>query len=74
LRFDGKPVTIRYENGYPTNERKIGAFIGDGTQVGCNAVLNPGTVLGKNSLVAPLALCSGVYGTGSICKASKLMG
>lgn len=71
LRLDGKPVVIRYEGGYPTGERKIGAFLGDHVQIGCNAVLNPGTLLGKKCMVEPLALCSGVHGSQSIIKSGK---
>jgi len=33
--------------------RKLGAIVGDGAQVGCNCVLNPGTILGKQSLCFP---------------------
>lgn len=42
-----------------TGLKKLGAIVGDGAQVGCNCVLNPGTLLGKNSFCFP---CLNVYG------------
>lgn len=41
--------------------RKFGAIIGDGTETGCNSVLNPGTLLAASSKVFPLASASGVH-------------
>ncbi|MCZ6680245.1 MAG: glucose-1-phosphate thymidylyltransferase [Candidatus Poribacteria bacterium] len=46
---------------YATGLRKLGGLIGDQTQIGCNAVLNPGTVLGKRCLVYPLVSVRGTY-------------
>lgn len=42
---------------FETGLKKFGAMIGDGVEVGCNSVLNPGTVIGKNSNIYPLILC-----------------
>ncbi|MBI2742379.1 MAG: UDP-N-acetylglucosamine diphosphorylase [Chlamydiales bacterium] len=42
-----------------TGMKKLGAIIGDGAQVGCNCVLNPGTLLGKSSLCSPCLNISG---------------
>ncbi len=54
LRLDQKPITVRTpEHTYETGLRKFGAILGDAAEVGCNAVLNPGSVLGKRALVAP---------------------
>lgn len=44
----------------PTGLRKAGAFIGDNVEVGCNSVLNPGTVIGQNSIVYPVSCIRGV--------------
>ncbi len=44
---------------------KLGALLGDGCEVGCNTVLNPGTVLGAGSVVAPLSSVRGVHPAGS---------
>ncbi len=46
---------------YATGLQKFGGIIGDHTQMGCNAVLNPGTVLGKRYLVYPLVSVRGTY-------------
>ncbi len=55
LRLDKKNIKIKYNDKLiETGMRKIGAVIGDGTEVGCNSVLNPGTFLIKNSVVYPL--------------------
>ena len=54
LRLDQKAVTLRTpERTYETGLRKFGAILGDSAEVGCNAVLNPGSVLGKRALVTP---------------------
>ena len=55
LKLDGKTVWVEGEEGVPmdTGLRKFGAILGDNTDVGCNAVLNPGSVIGRNSLVYP---------------------
>jgi acetyltransferase-like isoleucine patch superfamily enzyme len=53
-RLDQKPVSGRTaDRTYDTGLRKFGAIIGDRAEVGCNAVLNPGTLLGPRSLVMP---------------------
>jgi NDP-sugar pyrophosphorylase family protein len=60
LRLDQKPVTVRTdERFYETGLRKFGAILGDAAEVGCNSVLNPGSVLGRRSLVAPGTVFSG---------------
>lgn len=70
LRFDKKPVTVAYDGKkIPTNLAKFGAVIGDYTQIGVNSVLNPGTVLGKNTIVYPLQMVSGYHGAGEVIKA-----
>lgn len=54
LRFDQKPVVVRTAEGSSESGlRKFGAILGDGSEAGCNVVLQPGTVLDKNSAVAP---------------------
>lgn len=54
LRFMSGDVQIRTKEGYiATGLRKFGAILGDKVQTGCNSVTNPGTVLGKKSIVFP---------------------
>jgi UDP-N-acetylglucosamine diphosphorylase / glucose-1-phosphate thymidylyltransferase / UDP-N-acetylgalactosamine diphosphorylase / glucosamine-1-phosphate N-acetyltransferase / galactosamine-1-phosphate N-acetyltransferase len=55
-------------NAYATGLLKLGAIIGDETQIGCNAVLNPGTLLGKRCLVYPLVSAFGTYSHGKVIK------
>lgn len=56
------------EEGIPTGLKKMGAMLGDNVEVGCNSVLNPGTVIGRNSNVYPLSSVRGVLPAGSIYK------
>lgn len=51
-----------------TGLKKFGAMVGDGVEVGCGSVLNPGTVIGKNSNVYPLSSVRGVVPQNSIYK------
>lgn len=62
LRLDQKSITVRLRGGpaVDTGLRKFGALLGDGAEVGCNAVLNPGTILGKRALVTPSITVGGV--------------
>ena len=52
-----------------TGLRKFGAILGDGVQIGCNAVLNPGTVMGPGSMIYPNAtVAKGVYPAATMIK------
>lgn len=54
LRFDQKEVLVKAPGGpYPTGLRKLGGLLGDEAEVGCNSVIQPGTILGRQALVAP---------------------
>ncbi len=53
-----------------TGIKKFGAMLGDHVEVGCNAVLNPGTVIGRNSNVYPTSCVRGVIPENSIWKNS----
>ncbi|MDD6035417.1 MAG: UDP-N-acetylglucosamine pyrophosphorylase [Lachnospiraceae bacterium] len=56
------------EKKYETGLKKMGAVLGDNVEVGCGSVLNPGTVIGKESNVYPLSSVRGVVPPGSIYK------
>ena len=56
------------EGDIETGLKKFGAMVGDGTEVGCNSVLNPGSVLGKNCIVYPTSCFRGVLAADSIYK------
>ncbi len=64
LRLDKKEITIKADGeARATGRRKLGALIGDRAEIGCGAVLCPGSVIGKESFVYPLALVRGVIGS-----------
>ena len=52
----------------PTNRKKVGAVLGDYVEVGCNSVLNPGTVIGRHSNVYPTSCVRGEIPADSIFK------
>ena len=68
LKSDGKNVVIHGKRDYETGLRKVGAFLGDGADVGCGCVLSPGTVVGCGSSVYPLTHLRGVIPAGCIVK------
>lgn len=51
-----------------TGLKKFGAMLGDNVEVGCNSVLNPGTVIGRNTNVYPTSMVRGCIPAGSIYK------
>ena len=53
---------------FPTGLRKVGAFIADNVEVGCNSVLNPGTVIFEGSIIYPLTCVRGIIPENSIVK------
>lgn len=62
-------VTVQAEGGpLDSGLRKFGALLGDRAEVGCNAVLNPGTILGRDSIVYPLTNWRGVLPAGHMAK------
>ncbi|MBD5536854.1 MAG: UDP-N-acetylglucosamine pyrophosphorylase [Lachnospiraceae bacterium] len=52
----------------PTGLKKMGAMLGDFVEVGCNSVLNPGTIVGRNSNIYPVSSVRGFVPADSICK------
>ena len=68
VKSDKSLVVIHGEAEIPTNLKKVGAMLGDFVEVGCNSVLNPGTVVGRNSNVYPLSCARGVIPANSIYK------
>jgi len=71
LKTDGKAVVIHGETEYETGLRKIGGILADGADIGCGCVLNPGTVIGKNTSVYPLNALRGVFPGGCIVKSQN---
>ena len=71
LKSNGMLVKVRYGTDIiETGLRKFGAILGDSAEVGCNTVLNPGTILGKGSIVYPLCSVRGYVPENSILKNS----
>ena len=68
VKADKKPVVIHGEVNLETGCKKVGTMLGDFVEVGCNSVLNPGTVIGRNSNVYPLSCVRGVVPANSIYK------
>ena len=68
VKSDKTLVVIHGEEKIPTGQKKVGAMLGDFVEVGCNSVLNPGTVVGRNSGIYPLSCVRGVVPANSIYK------
>lgn len=69
LRLDQAEVTVRLsDHTVKTGLKKFGAILGDKAEVGCNAVLNPGTLLGRRSLVMPAMAFGGFLPADTIAR------
>jgi UDP-3-O-[3-hydroxymyristoyl] glucosamine N-acyltransferase len=69
VKSDKTLVVIKNkEEQIETRRKKVGAILGDHVEVGCNSVLNPGTVIGKNTNIYPLSMVRGVVAADSIYK------
>ena len=69
VKSDKTPVVVHGQGeDVPTGLKKMGAMLGDHVEVGCNSVLNPGTVIGRSSNIYPLSCVRGVVPERSIWK------
>ena len=69
LKLDGASITVSYhDERLETGLRKLGAIIGDHSQTGCNAVTNPGTIMGRGVLCYPCLNVGGFIPTRSIIR------
>lgn len=69
VKSDKTNVVIKSgDESLETGIKKIGAMLGDNVEVGCNSVLNPGTIIGRNSNIYPTSCVRGVVPEGSIWK------
>ena len=74
LKSDKTLIVIRTTNNiYKTNRKKMGAILGDNVEVGCNTVLNPGSIVGKNTNIYPLSSVRGVIKENSILKNNNVL-
>lgn len=72
VKADKKLVVIKNENEFiETKRKKVGAMLGDRVEIGCNSVLNPGTVIGRDSNVYPVSCVRGVVPANSIYKEAR---
>ena len=71
VKSDKKNVVIRCGGELiETGRKKVGAILGDNVEVGCNSVLNPGTVVGRGTNIYPLSSVRGFVPAGSIYKSA----
>ena len=69
VKSDKTLVSVKDPDGYiETGRKKIGAILGDNVEVGCNSVLNPGTIVGRRSSIYPTSCVRGVIPPDSIYK------
>jgi UDP-N-acetylglucosamine diphosphorylase / glucose-1-phosphate thymidylyltransferase / UDP-N-acetylgalactosamine diphosphorylase / glucosamine-1-phosphate N-acetyltransferase / galactosamine-1-phosphate N-acetyltransferase len=69
VKLDHSEITVAAPDGQiATGMTKFGAIIGDRTEIGCNAVINPGSILGRDCIVYPNTTFRGVAPTASIIK------
>jgi len=70
VKSDKLPVFVRDgAEKMATGRKKVGALIGDAAEIGCNAVLNPGTVIGRHAIVYPTTCARGTLPERHIMKA-----
>ncbi len=69
FKLTGDEIVVRTEGGsFPTGLRKFGAIVGDGAEVGSHAVLNPGSILGREVLLYPGTIWTGVLAARTVVK------
>lgn len=72
VKSDKTLVTVKYQGEkITTGLKKFGAILGDCVEVGCNSVLNPGSVICPNSNIYPLSMVRGVVPPKSIYKTAS---
>ncbi len=68
-RLDRQNIILNFDDGrLDSNTSRFGAIVGDEVKIGVNSVFNPGTIVGKNSVVHPLTIATGIYPENSIIK------
>lgn len=73
LKADKSPIIIKGTSSLSTGMVKLGAILGDGAEIGCSSVLNPGTVIGKGARVYPLVSFRGVLPPDTIAKSESII-
>ena len=74
VKSDKTPVSVRAgADSLSTGRKKFGAMLGDHVEVGCNSVLNPGTVIGDHSNIYPLSSVRGFVPRNCIFKSQGVI-
>ena len=74
VKSDRGLVSVMYKGEkINTGLKKFGAIVGDFAEIGCNTVLNPGTIIGKNSTIYPLSSVRGFIKSNSIYKSADVI-
>lgn len=74
VKSDKTNIIIKFNDcKIETGIKKIGAMLGDHVEVGCNSVLNPGTIIGKNSNIYPTSCVRGIIPSDSIYKTGGII-
>ena len=73
IKADKKNIVVHSDPEIPTGLRKMGAMLGDYTDIGCDSVLNPGTVIGRWTNVYPLSCVRGIVPEKSIYKSGAVI-
>ncbi len=74
LRLDQQPIVVRTDvAAHDTGLRKFGAILGDEAEVGCNAVLQPGTLLGRRGIVMPLTAFGGILAANTMVRSRQTL-
>ncbi|MCS7064501.1 MAG: UDP-N-acetylglucosamine diphosphorylase [Methylacidiphilales bacterium] len=74
LKLTGDEIVLHHlGKAYPTGLRKLGALIGDRAEIGCQAVLNPGSIIGRESLIYPSVVWRGILEERQIVKLSQTL-
>ncbi len=70
FRLDKGTVSVHAEEKIPTGLRKFGGIVGDYSEIGCNSVVFPGTVIGRECIIYPLSRVRGVVRSRTIYKSA----
>jgi NDP-sugar pyrophosphorylase family protein len=69
VKLDHSEVTVPTAKGLiPTGLKKFGAVVGDRAEIGCNSVINPGSLIGRDSIIYPGTVWRGVVPAGTVVK------
>ncbi|MCS7223846.1 MAG: UDP-N-acetylglucosamine diphosphorylase [Armatimonadetes bacterium] len=69
LKLTRNEIVVKLDGAeFPTGLKKFGVILGDGAEIGCQSVINPGTLIGPGTIAYPLSSLRGYYPPGSLIK------